>query len=740
MSAPGSFQAAEGPPADTALDWSTLAAALAGWWDEVTQTEAKALMPAGQSVALHPQRARAAQGLRDLHRALGGTEGSGSVMDALQALVDLVEDPQAPLPGSLATALVLTQDRLADLKLRKCLAARDPDWSLQLLQRSTPAAAGVAADAVAPVSEQAPWAAPVESTRGGETAGAGVPAPDAPLVGRNWWAVPVEGLSGSNQLFLIETRELLRSAELSLQALQHEPADYAEQMVLCRSFQAVGVAASSMGLSRLAAIAQEGEQRVDELLEGGGAFDATVLVDTDCRLQQLFLELMDLVGETVPAALLPPLHDETPKPALPAELLVEESFQAAEPEPPLEEALPVADEEPPAPTFAVPLPIVQPPPAPRVAPWWWALDWSAWPDSTTGQTSEEAGGASALADPLPGEGSAAGDPVMEPLLRLAAGQVQGWVAQLLASGHDGASRQLLAQRMEDATCVPLESWSVTLFRTARRVARERGRTIDFDIEGVQHRLDPEWAHRVMPILEQWVASRIEQGVDAPLRLTASALDGGLRLRLGDGADTEWADEVCSQAQTLATWMAARGGALRVTGPSASAWELDFPNLVSRVPLQPVRAGAVQLHVPALWVVASRWASAAEVEQALQVGTVEHGGVEWPATQLTALIRSDESPETVPQWVFLQLADHRLALLVEPAGALVMGRPVEWPAALAALPARAGLWGVVRPLESAAGALPAAWPVTDPFALYERFGAAARVLARSRARRRSPPAA
>ena len=327
-------------------------------------------------------------------------------------------------------------------------------------------------------------------------------------------------------------------------------------------------------------------------------------------------------------------------------------------------------------------------------------------------------------------------PSSDTMLRLTAGQVQAWVAQLLADGHDDTQRQLLARRMEDATRVPLESWSVTLFRTARRVAREQGRAVDFDIEGAQHRMDAAWTHRLMPVLEQWVAARVEQGIDAPLRLSASPLDGGLRLRLGDGSGSPWSDEVCAQATELGAWMAVRGGALRTTGAPASTWELDVPALSGRVPLVPVRAGSAQLYLPSFWVVASRSASAQEADPLLQDGVVEHEGHAWPAAQLSALIRSDESPEAAPHWIFLHQSNQRLALLVEPAGPMVMGRPIEWPQALAALPARAGLWGIVRPLEATTGASSNAWPVTDPFALHERFGAAARVLTRSRARRRS----
>ena len=296
MSAPGPVHAGEGVAPDGRLDVATVVQMLPAWWDEWAQAGEQTLPTTEGPGALHPLRARLAQGLRDLQHALGGAAESGSFIEALRALATLVDDPQASLPGSLATALVLTQDRLADLKLRKHLAARDPNWSRSLLQ--APASVPVS---VPGMEDDVPLqAASVNIQHEAKASTESSIWPSGQLAaGRDWWSVPVEGLTGSNQLFLVETRELLRSAELSLQALRLEPADYAEQMVLCRSFQAVAVAAASMGLSRLAAVAGESERRVDELLEGGCVFDAAVLSDIHPRVETPYVELPDLRGSTV---------------------------------------------------------------------------------------------------------------------------------------------------------------------------------------------------------------------------------------------------------------------------------------------------------------------------------------------------------------------------------------------------------------------------------------------------------
>lgn len=649
--------------------------------------------------------------------------GSRSLLETIQALLALVQDPLSPLPSDFATALVLTQERLADLRLRQLLAAHDPQWSRRVLE---------------PGPAEAPTTEPPRA-----------PAPAAAVlnvVARDWWAVPVEGLNGSNQLFLIETRELLRSAELSLQALNREPGDYAEQMVLCRSFQAVAVAAASMGLHAFAQIAAEGEAQFDRLLEHGGLCDAEALRETDHRLQRLFRELMDLVGESVPAvpeSEVPARSDgpglAEPLVELPAEPVAEtpsERPAAGPAEPPTVgtaesrtvaaalDPVGVADE---ALDSGVMEPAPSPAPAPQKAPWWWAMDWSAWPlsqvPSSGPHTSASNASADAEAPIVPALQSS------ESTVRLPSWQVQVWAQRLETQGHDATIRQAMVQAMEEAACLPLESWSVALFRTARRVARELGQTADFDIEGTHHRMDAALLQPVMMAVEKAVASRVEQAIGTPLRLRAQAWQGGVRLALGDGSPEPWREEVRASFSGLSAWLREQGGAGRsVSTEGIVEWAFDMPVMASRVPTLEVAAGAVRLKVPALWIVGRQTLDAESMGQALRAGVALHGDRDWPLMPLSALLRLEPGAQASWQVLFVDDGAQRLALLVEDITEVAVVRPLKWPAGLASLCARSGLWGAAQ------DARQRLCLVVDPLALQERFGPAAKVLVRSRARR------
>ena len=643
-------------------------------------------------------RRRCAQALLDLMRLLGPVPGgaswvsaeasdmgehSGSLLASLQALHALLEDPMASLPGDVGTALVLTQERLADLRLQQLLAAEDPNWSSALLQPRDAASMLNSLSVSTPPPDEPPAS------------------PEMQQAGRDWWAIPIEGLTGSNQMFLLETRELLRSAELSLRALEAEPGDYGEQMVLCRSFQAVSVAAASMGLHRVAKIAAEGEARFDGLLDRGGICDAANLHATDGLLSGLFRELMELVGEPVVQA-----PAEVPQSEAPAEV--------PQPEAPTEVLPPEAPAE-------------VPQAEPEQPPWWWAMDWSSWePNANTSPQSLTGAEASvpapySTAIPQAQEAHVA----QETLLRIPAAQLRGWSERLRARGHEASVRQALLGELEDAACVPVESWSVSLFRTARRVARNAGQTVDFDIEGASARADAALMQHLMPRLEDWVGLRVAQSLGQALRLKATHEGAALRLHLGDGHAHPWPERVVSEMQDMAAWLAARGGAVR---PDASGWQFILPVIASRVPLLAVRCGSFEAHVPALWVGSQQAFDSPAHAQALEVGSVEHEGVTWPVAQLAALLRQEPAEQASAQLLWIQQGQHRLALIVDHVEGVVEARPLHWPAALLGLKGRSGLWGL------AAGEAERLAIVIDPFALHDRFGAAARVLARTRLRR------
>jgi hypothetical protein len=636
-------------------------------------------------------RAQVALSLRELQGALGlnsAPEGSGSLAAALQALSLMLEDPQAPLPGSLATALTLVHDRQADLHLRQLLAARDPSWAQGLLASAGEPAASNPADT--------PNSAPMPA----ETLTATPP-------GRDWWAIPIEGLTGSNQMFLLETRELLRGAEFSLQALAREPGDYAEQMVLCRSFQAVAVAATSMSLHRVAALAAQGERQFDRLLDAGGALGASVLAETELLLQRLYAELLDLVGEPVPEVVSPPAV-QLPEGSQPLAAALHEDHEEVEPA----EPQPTVVEAPQLPPSHVE-------PAPTLAPWWWAVDWSAW---ATDEAADTAVDVAEDASPDPESPDAN--------LRLSTLEVRRWVELLWSQGHVAGARDRLVQVMEEATCAALETWSVALFRTARREARDHGLTVDFDIEGAQVRLDAASMQRLMPTLEHAIAARVAQCTGAALRLQASVHHGGVRLHLGDGHEAAWPVSVTDQMATLAAWLPSQGGTLR---PAGTGWTIDLPTTPTQLPVCPVQLGSAWLWLPALWVLGGSALSSGERDTILSQGVLWHDGLEWPVADLGALIRTGRVGAELSHVVLMQRGGDRLALVVDTVQPIETVRPLRVPMTLAPLAARSGSWGLAQ--RTAAG-VPCV--VTDPFLLHQRFGAAARVLMRSRARRSIRP--
>ncbi len=694
--------------ADAGADWSATVADLPRLWAALVNA------PAPDIAGVRPDTARAslAQALQSLLQLSGANPahnlddgpagqalgfGSRSFVDTVRALLALVQDPMSPLPGELAMALVLSQERLADLRLRQLLAAQDPQWpervTRALMEEAWDTATGFAPEGAPLTAARAAAGATVEGRR---PFSAEAVTEATPRAVRDWWAVPVEGLRGSNQLFLLETRELLRGAELSLMALGREPGDYAEQMVLCRSFQAVAVAAASMGLQRLADIAAEGEAQFDGLLEQGGFCSAAVLHDTEARLEALYRELMDLVGESVP-----PLPDDVgataPVPVADHMVVQPSAVQAVVDPPPLS-----------APAMAQP-------------PWWWAVDWSDWAGQPDRASDDVLGQAAVAA----AEGAAAEAAVAESLVRVPTRDVQAWAHQLETQGEDPGVRQRVVRALEDAACVPLESWSVALFRTARRVAREQDQTMDFDIEGGSQRIDAAMLHRIMSVLEGAVASRVEQATGSPMRLVARAHQGGVRIQLGDSHAAPWADTVVGMLSSLSIWLRMQGGALR---SMESGWILDVPTTATRVPVLNLRAGALDLQLPALWVAGERAWDPAVDAAALEQGVLHHANAEWPLVSLSALLRTDS--DGGPQAVVLLVDDGhaRLALVVDGLPTTSVVRPLPWPPTLASLRARSGLWAAAQ-AEDRRLAL-----VIDPIALHERFGSAARVLARSRARR------
>jgi len=489
----------------------------------------------------------------------------------------------------------------------------------------------------------------------------------------------MEGLNGCNQMFLLETRELLRSAELSLLSLHLDSGDYAEQMVLCRSFQAVSVAAASMGLRRVAQIAQDGESCFDDLLERGGVADPQTLQATDALLSALFRELMELVGEDVPTTVEPGREITAPQ------------------------AAPDGGD---APVLKA---LVEEPPA--LPPWWWAIDWSAWKgqgDTPADDAAHTAAAAFTLSIP--------------------AAQVQAWADQLRANGHDQAEREGLALQIEGAGRAALACWSAALSQCAMRVASEAGLKADFDLEGACEHADASVLQRLMPSLECWVGLRIGQALGKPLRLSATPHRGGLRLELSDGLAQPWPPQVSQEAWSLVPWLAARGGALRA---ASGAWQVDIPLSTSSLPLVRVRGsaqGSLDLHLPALWLTEQEPVESSALEAALQAGAMDHQGATWPVAHLGALLRQEPAELRHAQVLWLQVGQQRLALLVDDAGGAAQARPLAWPLPLEALRPRVGLWGAAQ---TAHGALAV---VVDPFQLHDRFGASARVLARSRARR------
>lgn len=673
-----------------------LVARLSGDWSASQAEDGSdpaVVLPEGLGLA--DARTRCAQALQDLLDLLGASSGtaawlateaegeaagSRSLVASLQALHALLQDPMASLPGQLATALVLTQERLADLRLQQLLAAEDPNWTRTLLQTAeTPAMA-------------LPLPVPSES----------VPPTEQAIAGRDWWDIPMEGLTGSNQMFLLETRELLRSADLSFQALLREPGDYGEQMVLCRSFQAVSVAAASMGLHRVAKLAGEGEARFDALLDHGGLCDSPSLQATEDLLSALFRELMELVGEPVAEVAAP-----APQPAEPTR------ESAPEPEPQrLQEPLPEPASE--------SAQAVEPEPEPP--PWWWATDWSAWAQPAP-TTAASAIGTEALMQVL--QTAAEASETAATVLRLPATQLQGWADRLRSVGHEDAARKALIGELEEAACVPLESWSVALFRTARRVAREAGQSVDFDMEGASVRADAAFMQHLMPRLEEWIGLRVAQSLGQPLRLKATHEGSAVGLHLADGHLHPWPERVMTEAQHLAAWFAARGGAIRA---DASGWLIAMPVVASRMPILPVHCGSLEAHVPALWVVSHQTIDRQVLGQALEAGSLEHQGSTWPVVNLGALLRQEPADPAVGQVLWMCQGDKRLALVVDGTEPVTTARPLPWPAPLVGLKSRSGMWGLAACEQDRLAT------VIDPFALYERFGAAARVLARTRSRR------
>ena len=640
----------------------------------------------------------AAAAIRELLEALG-PQPIPSLVEALSALLAMVEDPQAVLPGSLSTALALTHERLSDLRLRKLLAQQENPWPQDVMAQG---AAESGAASPVPSSSPGPLSS-AESSPAPSSEPSPAPSPVPSPAQRNWWNVPVEGLGGANQLFVLETRELLRGADLSLQALATDPADYAEQMVLCRAFQAVAVAAASMGLHRLSAIAQAGEQRFDRLLDEGAPCEADLLRQTDEQLQQLFAELMELVGEPVPPA----------------------------PQPPFEPRVePLAD----------PLPE----PA-AVPPWWWAGDWSRWSHrshdaaASRGERPAEAMPTDLAA--MRSEGTAVR--VDASRLRGWAATLAGWHRALVESGADDASggapgvafpleslESLAGLRadIERAAHLSVDAWSVGLYRTLRRVARESSVELDFDLEGPAVAGEASSLGRFMPEIESLLSQRIAQGC-GHLRLRASARDGVLTLQ---GLDMAQPPAATAWASPSSAWLAqcrALGGAWQTL---PQGWQLALPQDPAWLPLLEVRAGHQAMHVPAAWCLRRVLFGEAELLQGLQTGSVDAEDGAWPLLRLSALVKVGALPVEASTVLFLEHGPQRLALQVEAVQALEPADVLPWPEGLCAWRERCGLWGAA--LHRSGRVL----PVTDPFALARRYGAAARVLARGRAARGQPP--
>ena len=113
---------------------------------------------------------------------------------------------------------------------------------------------------------------------------------------------------------------------------------------------------------------------------------------------------------------------------------------------------------------------------------------------------------------------------------------------------------------------------------------------------------------------------------------------------------------------------------------------------------------------------------------MEAGTLEHQGSTWPVTPLSALLRQEPAEQTQATLLWIEQGGRRLALIVDDVGIETVARPLTWPAPLVGLKSRSGMWGL------AAGDAERLLLVIDPLALHERFGAAARVLARTRSRR------
>lgn len=686
---------------------SDAASALKACWSEAAQGDLAARRSAHQSLS------ELLAGLQAADDGTGG--GSRSLVEVLLALRTLLEDPQTVLPASLSMALTLTQDRLGDLRLRQLLAAEDPQWSRTLLQTTpmgsrdeTPQVgslnAAVDEDTLSDTAVRGQSPALMELS-GGSMASS--------HPGRDWWSIPLEGLSGANQLFMVETRELLRGAELAVNALRGQAADYAEQMVLCRAFQAVAVSARSMGLQRVAEIAAQGEHDIDRLLDQGGAADASTLARVEGVLQALYVQVMELMGEVV----VPPEEPHTD--ALQAQEAPEEAAQESSAEIPPEAAV----------VASAPLP-------PSTPPWWWAVDWSSWPDSAPPRVSAV-------------ETVAAVDMAEGTTLRVQASVLKAWSERLsrwlpegsarpseaeVAGGAGGgdwrAAVSELVAELDAAGLVPVESWSVSLFRTARRRARESGVELDFDLEARGVTLDAAALDRVMPLFESELAGRVPTAAGAALRVVAQAEGHAVRLQLVDGYPHT--PDPLGPAGSLgdaafAGWVAQQGGALQA-GVLPGTPSLVLPRCSTMMPLLSACGGAREVLVPGLWVRQVLNRSAAELEADLMAGGIHLEGRLWPLLRLSALIRSEAASLADARVLLIEHADERLALQVDSEPSPRLGRPLAWPAELVDLPRRCGLWGAVG-LEDGSLAV-----VTDPLQLQRRFGAAARVLSRPR---RSP---
>lgn len=714
-------------PQEAGAGAQDLGAALARAWTPASEGDAEARAAV---VSLLDQ---AAQAL---------VASSRSQVETLRALHEMLSDGSAVMPSSLHTAVQLTHERLADLRLRQLLAAAESAGGQPQ---------GVVVDEVADEVADAQSDGRVDSDSMDSVS---VHAP-----GRDWWGIPVDGLRGANQIFLLESRELMRGADLSLEALRRDPADFGEQMVLCRAFQAISVAADSMGLRHLATQARQAESAFDQLLDEGRPADSPLLLSTDQWLQALYRDLLELVGESLPP---PPV-------AVQPDRMSEQAAAAAPEAQPLPAVDPGAAVEPASPVepapAADPAPAAGPPAGDRRSdeppPWWWAVDWARWPEGLHRPPDALAAPPSGapLAMPVapqtPPQSSAIPAAAAEVQLRIGAHDLHDWSTRLSHWARSGTVSveevRRLRQEVEDRALLSLDAWSVPLYRGIKRAARESGHAFDFDLEGAEIRADAAALQGVMPIIEQVLCDRASKG-GGPLRLRAAQAGDAVTLDLIDLSLVEPKSAAASApnptpvlpdgARAPVPWdplprmagedtlarLAARGGAWQAT---PGGWRVRLPQRQSRVPLLGVQAGSWRLVLPALWCQAIGEYEVEELNQALAGEGVARPDGRWPVVRLASLLKADSGPLGPGRIVWLAHGSQRMVLQVDGLQGVASAEPLAWPAPLGSWPARCGLWGVALGGEGSDGRI---LPVTDPFSLLRRFGQAARMVSRSRTNR------